>query len=306
VAYPTLLSLCLPRFHGSRVMYYAELLLVGLIWGCTYAMMALGLTLVYGLLRILHVAQATVFTLGAYIGLLAANYTGSMAAAFLTGAVAAGALGPLIYRLVYQPILDRPPFVALVASIGVLIAMEDGFRLIFGPYGLSFERNTWFTTTYGFAGMTVNLVQIWMVIAAVVLLSAFALFATRTRAGVAWRATVSDPPMAESFGISVTGVRYVNFLIASVLAGIAGVLVGLLNNLVEPGMGSVIAYKGLAIIVLGGLGSVPGTLIASLALGVVESYGTVFLDKVLDRDAIAFLFLIIVLMIRPQGLLGKR
>jgi branched-chain amino acid transport system permease protein len=287
-------------------MYYAELLLVGLIWGCTYAMMALGLTLVYGLLRILHVAQATVFTLGAYIGLLAANYSGSLAVAFIAGAIAAGALGPLIYRFVYQPILDRPPFVALVASIGVLIAMEDGFRLLFGPYGLSFEHNTWFTTTYSFAGMTMNLVQIWMVVAAVVLLSAFAIFATRTRAGVAWRATVSDPPMAESFGISVSGVRYVNFLIASVLAGIAGVLVGLLNNLVEPGMGSVIAYKGLAIIVLGGLGSVPGTLVASLALGVVESYGTVFLDKVLDRDAIAFLFLIVVLMIRPQGLLGRR
>ena len=161
-------------------MYYAELLLVGLIWGCTYAMMALGLTLVYGLLRILHVAQATVFTLGAYIGLLAANYTGSMAVAFFAGAIAAGALGPLIYRLVYQPILDRPPFVALVASIGVLIAMEDGFRLLFGPYGLSFEHNTWFTTTYSFAGMTMNLVQVWMVVAAVVLLSAFALFATRS------------------------------------------------------------------------------------------------------------------------------
>jgi branched-chain amino acid transport system permease protein len=82
-------------------------------------------------------------------------------------------------------------------------------------------------------------------------------------------------------------------------------LVGLLNNLVEPGMGGVISYKGLAIIVLGGLGNVPGTLIASLILGVVESYGAVFLDKVMDRDAIAFLFLIAVLMIRPQGLLGK-
>ena len=286
-------------------MYYAELLLVGLVWGCTYAMMALGLTLVYGLLRILHVAQATVFTLGAYVGLLVANHVGSLAAAFVAAALAAGVLGPLIYRLIYQPILDKPPFVALVASIGVLIAMEDGFRLIFGPYGLSFAKNTWFTTAYSFAGMTLNLVQIWMVIAALVLLSAFAVFASRTRAGVAWRATVSDPPIAESFGVNVVRVRYLAFFIASVLAGIAGVLVGLLNNLVEPGMGSVISYKGLAIIVLGGLGNVPGTLVASLVLGVVESYGTVYLDKVMDRDAIAFLFLIIVLMIRPQGLLGK-
>ena len=286
-------------------MYYAELLLVGLVWGCTYALMALGLTLVYGLLRILHVAQATVFTLGAYVGLLVANQTGSLALAFAAAALAAGLLGPLIYRLIYQPILDRPPFVALVASIGVLIAMEDGFRLIFGPYGLSFTHNKWFTTPVTFAGMTLNLVQIWIVLAAVLLLTGFALFASRTRAGVAWRATVSDPAIAESFGVSVIGVRYLNFFIASVLAGVAGVLVGLLNNLVEPGMGGLISYKGLAIIVLGGLGNVPGTLVASLLLGVVESFGTVFLDKVMDRDAIAFLFLILVLMVRPQGLLGK-
>lgn len=285
-------------------MFYLELLLVGLIWGCTYAMMALGLTLVYGLLRILHVAQASVFTLGAYVGLLVANRTDSLALAFVAAAIAAGILGPLIYRLVYQPILDKPPFVALVASIGVLIALEDGFRLVFGPYGLSFAHNTWFTTTYSLAGMPINLVQIWIVVAAVVLLSAFAVFAARTRAGVAWRATVSDPAMAESFGVSVIRVRYLNFFIASVLAAVAGVLVGLLNNLVEPGMGSVISYKGLAIIVLGGLGNVPGTLIASLILGVVESYGTVYLGNLLDRDAMAFLFLIVVLMVRPHGLIG--
>lgn len=286
-------------------MYYLELVLVGLVWGCTYAMMALGLTLVYGLLRILHVAQATVFTLGAYVGLLVANYTGNLAIAFLAAALCAGALGPLIYRLVYQPMLDKPPFVALVASIGLLIAMEDGFRLVFGPYGLSFAKNPWSSTAYGFAGMSLNLVQIWMVLAAVLLLTAFALFAARTRAGVAWRATVSDPAMAESFGVSVAGVRYLSFFIASVLAGIAGVLVGLLNNLVEPGMGGLIGYKGLAIIVLGGLGNVPGTLVASLLLGVIESFGTVYLDKLLDRDAIAFAFLIAILMVRPQGLLGK-
>lgn len=286
-------------------MFYLELLLVGLVWGCTYAMMALGLTLVYGLLRILHVAQATVFTLGAYVGLLVANHTGSLVGAFIAAALAAGLLGPLVYQFIYRPILDKPPFVALVASIGLLIAMEDGFRLLFGPYGLSFAKNTWFTTAVGFGGLSLNLVQVWIAVAAVVLLSLFALFATRTRAGVAWRATVSDPSIAESFGVSVSGVRHTSFLIASVLAGVAGVLVGLLNNLVEPGMGSVISYKGLAIIVLGGLGNVPGTLLASLLLGIVESFGTVYLDKLLDRDAIAFLFLIVVLMIRPQGLLGK-
>jgi len=287
-------------------MYYVELLLVGLVWGCTYALIALGVTLVYGLLRILHVAHATVFTLGAYVGVLTANHFGSLAAAFVAAALVAGALGPAIYRLVYQPILDRPPYVALIASIGVVVAMEDGFRLVFGPYGESFSRGTALTATYAVGGMIVSLVQVCIVVTALVLLAAFSLFATRTRAGVAWRATVSDPAMAASFGVGVRGVRYLCFLIASALAGIAGVLVGLLNGLIEPGMGSVISYKCLAIIVLGGLGNVAGTLVASLMLGVVESYGTVFLDNVLDRDAIAFLFVIVVLLVRPQGLLGQR
>ncbi len=285
-------------------MFALELTVIGLVWGCMYAMMALGLTLVYGLLRILHVAHATIFTLGAYLGLLVANHTGSLAAAFAIAMLVAGLFGPLIYRLIYQPILHRPPYVALIASIGLLVAMEDGFRLLFGPYGLSFAANDWFVTTYTVAGMTINQVQVWIVLAAVILLAAFGVFSVRSRAGVAWRATVSDPAMAASFGIDAIKVRYLNFFIASVLAAVAGVLVGLLNNLVEPGMGGVISYKGLAIIVLGGLGNVPGTLIASLLLGVVESFGTIYLDKVMDRDAIAFLFLIVVLMVRPQGLLG--
>jgi branched-chain amino acid transport system permease protein len=287
-------------------MYYVELAVVGIVWGCTYAMMALGLTLVYGLLRILHIAHATVFTLGAYVGLLTFNAIESLLLAFPAAMLVAGVVGPLIYRLVYEPILHQPPYVALIASIGVLIAMEDGFRIAFGPYGLSFAQNPWFTMTYGAGGITLNLVQLWMVAAAVILISTFALFSSATRAGVAWRATVSDPPIASSFGVDVIRVRYTSFFIASCLAAVAGVLVGLLNNLVEPGMGNIISYKGLAIIVLGGLGNVVGTLVASVVLGVVESFGTVYLDKVLDRDAIAFLFLVVVLMFRPQGLFAAK
>ena len=287
-------------------MYYLELAVVGIVWGCTYAMMALGLTLVYGLLRILHIAHATVFTLGAYIGLLTANMTGSLLLAFPAAMLVAGIVGPLIYRVVYEPILHQPPYIALIASIGLLIAMEDGFRILFGPYGLSFAENPWFTTIYGLGGITLNLVQLWMVAAAVVLISAFALFSTGTRAGVAWRATVSDPPIASSFGVDVIRVRYTSFFIASCLAAVAGVLVGLLNNLVEPGMGNIVSYKGLAIIVLGGLGNVIGTLVASVVLGIVESFGTVYLSDILDRDAIAFLFLVVVLMIRPQGLFAVK
>jgi branched-chain amino acid transport system permease protein len=132
------------------------------------------------------------------------------------------------------------------------------------------------------------------------------LFTTKTRIGIAWRATVSNPKMATSFGVNAIQVRYLNFLIGSALAALAGALIALLNNYVEPTMGFVVSYKALAIIVLGGLGSVRGTLIASFALGLVESFGTILVGKYLDRDALAFLFLIIVLLVRPQGLTGAR
>jgi branched-chain amino acid transport system permease protein len=286
-------------------MYYLDLLLIGLVWGCTYAMMALGLTLVYGLLRILHVAQATVFTLGAYCGLLTANHTGSLLLAFVAAIGSACIAGPLIYRWVYEPLLDRPPFVPLVASIGLLIAMEDGFRLLFGPYGLSFNANPWFATSFALGGVALNAVQLALMVSAVLVIGVLAFVATKTRLGVGLRATVSDPQMAENFGVNPSRVRLVTFVVASALAGIAGLLVGMLNNLVEPGMGGLIAYKGLAIIVLGGLGNVTGTLVASLLFGVIESLGSVTLDKVMDRDAVAFTFMIAVLLIRPHGLLGK-
>lgn len=286
-------------------MYYVDLLVIGLVWGCTYAMMALGLTLVYGLLRILHVAQATVFTLGAYAGLLVANASGSLALAFLAAIAAACVAGVAIYRWVYEPVLDKPPFVPLVASIGLLIAMEDGFRLIFGPYGLSFQSNPWFASMVGVAGIQINMVQVVLVIAAISSIAVLAWVASSTRLGVGLRATVTDPAMAESFGVNRVQVRTATFLMASALAGVSGLLVGMLNNLVEPGMGGLIAYKGLAIIVLGGLGSVPGTLVASVLFGLIESFGTVMLDQVMDRDAVAFLFMLVMLLLRPQGLLGK-
>ncbi len=118
-------------------------------------------------------------------------------------------------------------------------------------------------------------------------------------------ATVTDPGMAESFGVDVLKVRYLNFFIGSALAAAAGSMVALLNNLVEPTMGSVPSYKALAIIVLGGLGNVRGTLIASLIIGILESFGTIYLGDILDRDSIAFAFLIIVLMIKPKGLFAR-
>jgi branched-chain amino acid transport system permease protein len=284
---------------------YLELLIQGLIHGSMYAVIAVGLTLVYGLLRILHVAHAGLFTLGAYLGLLITNATGNLAMGMLVSAVIVGVAGMLMYRLCYQPILDRPPYVALIASIGLFVAMEEIFRLVFGPYGLTY-RNPPLQSQITIMGIHLRAAELGMVVAAVILLGTLSYLSQNTRTGIAWRATVDDPEIAKSFGIDPIKVRYLNFFIGSGLAAVAGIFISLLSNLVEPTMGGVPAYKALAIIVLGGLGSVKGTLAASLLLGVIEAFGTIYIGSILDRDAIAFAFLIVVLMIRPQGLFAGR
>ncbi len=285
-------------------MILIELFVQGLIQGSIYALIAVGLTLVYGLLRILHVAHAGLFTLGGYLGILVTNATGSLALALFVAMLVVGVVGMGIYRFAYQPILQHPPFVALIASIGLYIATEEILRIVFGPYSISFDVPP-LQETIAVGRINLKIAELATFAGAVVLIGGLALLAAKTRMGVAWRATVTMPDMAESFGINIIKVRYINFFIGSALAAAAGVMVALLNNLVEPTSGAVPAYKALAIIVLGGLGSLRGTLIAALALGVFESFGTIYLGAILDRDAIAFAFLILVLMLRPQGLFAR-
>jgi branched-chain amino acid transport system permease protein len=286
-------------------MLFVELIAQGLVQGSIYALIALGLTLVYGLLRILHVAHAALFTLGGYMGVLVTNQTGSLGLAMIVAIAVAGAAGVLMYRLCYEPILHQPPFVALIASIGLFIASEEIYRLVFGAYGLSYA-NPPLQGQVAIGGLRFKHAELVVMAGGALVIAVLALLQRKTRLGIACQATVTDPQMAESFGINLKTVRYVNFFVGSALAGSAGVMVALLNNLVEPTMGSVPSYKALAIIVLGGLGSVPGTLMAALTLGVVEAFGTIYLGNLLDRNAIAFAFLILVLMVRPQGLFARR
>ena len=287
-------------------MYYVDLFVSGITFGCMYAMMAVGLALVYGLLRILHVAHAAVFALGAYITVLVANASGSVALGFVASIALTPLFGIAIYRLLYEPLLSFRPDVPMIASVGLLVFMQDAFRIVFGEQGVTFRRNTLAYTTTDIAGVRLGAIQIAIIVAAIIVFVGLHFFTTRTRIGIGWRATVSRPQIAASFGVDPIRVRYLNFAIGSALAALAGGLVALLNNFVDPSIGNVVSYKALAIIVLGGLGSIRGTLIASLFLGLIEAYGTVLIGNWLDRDAIAFLALIALLMLRPQGFTGLK
>ncbi len=279
-------------------------LLNGLVIGGVYALIALGLTMVYGVLRILHIAHAAVYVLGAYVGLFAFLRLQNLLAAILLAMVVSSLVGVLIYRFVYRPMLSAPRIVPLIASIGLFMAFEDLYRLLFGPYVKSFQAPG-AVSPLRLGTVVVTREQLLILAVTAVLLAIVWMVVARTRIGLGWKAVAQDLETALAMGVNANRVVAFNFLFGSALAATAGVLVGILYNSVYPAMGSMPAYKMLAVVVLGGLGSVPGTVVAALVLGLTETFMVGYVGFILPRDAIAFVALILILLVRPQGLLGK-
>ena len=279
-------------------------LINGFTIGSIYALIALGLTMVYGVLKILHIAHAGVYAMGAYIGLWVYRLVPNLFLAMLAAMFLSGVAGILIERFLYKSMLDKSRIVPLIASIGLFIAMEETFRIVAGPYvkafSVHFRQKPWILGSARISapqmlvfGVTiVLLVLLWWVI-------------TRTRMGKALRAVSMDREMADALGVATEKIILLSFFISSALAGAAGVLVGVFYNSVYPTMGDIPAYKALAIIVLGGMGSIPGTILGAFLIGISETFLIGYVNIPLPRDALAFIVMIAVLMFRPYGLLGK-
>lgn len=273
----------------------------------TYILMAIGLTMVYGVLKVLHIAHAAVYTIGAFLGLLVFTWIGNFWLALAVAMLVSGAIGVLIYRLTYYYMLDAPRTVSLIASIGMFVMFTDLLQkdFLMGPYqkalpaggaGLPAIKTAW-------VSLSPKQVLILLVTAALLVVVYFIL--AHTRIGLGWQAAAMDRDMAAAVGVNLNRVIAFNFFLGSALAGAAGVLVGVYNNSVFATMGDLSSYKAFIIIVLGGMGSLPGTIIASLLLAIVENFLVASIGYVLPRDAIAFLVLILILMFRPHGLLGQ-
>jgi branched-chain amino acid transport system permease protein len=273
----------------------------------TYILMAVGLTMVYGVLKVLHIAQAAVYTIGAFVGLLVFTCVGNFWLALAAAMLISGVIGVLIYRLTYHYMLDAPRTVPLIASIGMFVMFTDLLQkgFLMGPYqkalpaggaGLPAVKTAWFS-------LAPKQLLILVVTAALLVVVYFIL--TRTRIGLGWQAAAMDRDMAAAVGVNLNRVIAFNFFLGSALAGAAGVLVGVYNNSVFATMGDLPSYKAFIIIVLGGMGSLPGTIVASLLLAIVENFLVASIGYVLPRDAIAFLVLILMLMFRPHGLFGQ-
>ena len=276
----------------------------GIAVGSVYALISLGLTMVYGILRILHVAHAGIYTLGAYVGLLAFRLLGDFWLSLLAGMAGAAAAGYLVERFLYTPLLHLPRIAPLIVSIGLFTAMEEGFRIVAGPHTLTYNASIGLGSI-SFGSFQLTETQVLILLVTFGILIFLWAFLTKTRMGLAMRACAMDAETTSSFGANVSAIIAINFLIGSAMAGAAGVLIGVYDNQVWPTMGSIPAYKALAIVVLGGLGNIPGTVLASFIVGLAETFFIGILAIPFPRDAVAFIAMILVLMFKPYGLLGK-
>ena len=278
---------------------FVEQTVNGLAAGSIYALITLGLALVYGILGILHVAHAGIYTVGAYIGYWVYASTGSLLLAIGASMAGCALIGVLVERFIYFPLMKFPPYVPLISSIALFMGMEEFCRLVAGPSVRTFSLSLPFPEIHILSTViSPTLTGIFVISGAIFLF--LWLLTTKTELGLAMRATSQDMSIASSMGINSHMIVDIIFILGSAIAAVAGILVGIYYNEVYP------AYKALALIVVGGLGSVQGAVIASLLLGIAETLLIGYANIPLPRDALAFIAMIIVLMWRPQGLFGKR
>ncbi len=282
-------------------------LLNGIMLGGTYALLALGYTLIFGILRILHIAHGEVFMVGALIGLNLVLLGGvNVYVALLGGAAGAALLGILVERVAIRPLRREgqalPLLAPLISTLGVGLILQDLAVKYYGGRQVRFPE-TIGVVTYRLGPVVVSSVQLVIIATSLLLMVALNLFLRGSFMGKAMRAVAENARTASLLGIDINRVILVTFAIASGLAGVAGVLVGLAYGAISPFMGVEIGLKGFAIIVIGGLGSIVGAMVAGLAIGLVEVLTVGYLASSY-RDAFTFGFMVLVLLLRPQGLFG--
>jgi len=276
--------------------------------GSLYALTAMGATLIYGILGILDIANAGAYLIGAYVGWYIYFGTGSIVLAFVGSMVLVGLLGIVLQRTIYSPILARPrtlSIIPLVAAVGLFTMSSDLVRLICGPNSKSYNFD------FGVTSIEMGKVVIlpaWILIFALtaVLLIVLWVILNKTKLGLAWRATANDQEIARVCGVNTNSAMALSYILGYGFAAAAGIMVGILYNSITPALGEVPSYKMLAIIVLGGLGNPLGTVIAGIVIGLAEVMLSVYTNIPIPKDAIAFVVLIIMLLIKPDGIMGQK
>ena len=307
-----------------------QVIVDGIVLGFMYALIALGYTMVYGVLEFINFAHSEIFVLGAFVGveiLLLLQGAGDLQAlhpAFVlflviaAGTLVSGLAAMGLERIAYRPLQGAPRLVALISAIGASFFLQDGLRLF-----ESLWRNTFYLTypSLDFLDRNVELTEtlvvpvksILVIATALLMLAGLFLFVNRTRVGTAIRAVAQDPETAALMGIPVNRIVALTFFVGGAMGGLAGVLFGLHYSLVNPYSGFVPGIKAFTAAVLGGIGNIPGAMLGGMVLGLLEAFSASYLSLLTDgafgaeyKDVVAFMVLILILIFRPKGLLGEK
>ena len=293
---------------------FLQQLINGLAVGGIYALVALGYTMVYGVLKLINFAHGDIFTIGAYLGmtlLVFGGLSGSMTPVLAVGLVViivfglVALLGVALERVAYRPLRKANRLAAVVSALGASIVFQNAVMLIYGARVYVYPENLIPTLTFNIFGLNVPLMRVIVIVSSLVLMLALYAFINRTRMGTAIRAVAIDQGAARLMGINVDRVISLVFFIGAGLGGVAGVMVGTYYGQIDFTMGWSYGLKAFTAAILGGIGNIPGAMIGGLLLGVIEALGASYLAMAW-KDAIAFLVLILILIIRPTGLLGER
>lgn len=285
---------------------FLEQLVNGLTLGSSYALIALGYTMVYGIIQLINFAHGEIYMFGAFAGLFLVTVLGANIFVALIGAmIFCMLLGVLVEKIAYRPLRGKSSRLsALISAIGVSIFLSTLMALIRGTNTTRYPE-VFTIHTYHIGSLDVSSLQVIILVFSALLMVGLQLMIQKTRIGKAMRACSQDIDASYLMGINVNRVISYTFAIGSALAAAGGVMVGVYYNAVWPYMGMMAGLKAFSAAVLGGIGSIPGAMIGGLTLGVLEILGVAYLSSSY-KDAIAFGILIIVLIIRPQGILGKK
>jgi branched-chain amino acid transport system permease protein len=276
----------------------------GLVTGSAYAILALGFTLVFGVLRVLQFSHPNIFAAGAFVGFaVAVHVTSNLLLILLVSMAGMAVAGLLVERIVLRPLRDEYFLTPAIATIAAGIVIQNLIIAISGPEPVFFPAVI-SPHTYSLAGVDITLTQIVVLAAALAMMVALKWTIDRTRAGRAVRAVAEKPDVAQILGINTRVVAAGTMAVASALAGAAGVLIATLYGTVSPTIDTTFGFKGLVIMVVAGLGSITGAMFVGVALGVIETLASQYISSSY-RDVFPFAILIIVLILRPAGLFGR-
>lgn len=301
---------------SDSLLQFAQQIINGLTLGSIYALIAIGYTMVYGIIGMINFAHGEIYMISAYVGLIVITALGMLGItpiplvlliALFISIIVTSAYGWTVERLAYRPVRGTERLVALISAIGMSIFLQNYMQLSQGARDVAMQpliSGGWrFGDEAGFQ-VYLSYMQIIIAVATVTAMTALTLFIGRSRLGRACRATSEDRNMANLLGINTDRVISLTFVIGAALAAVAGVLVGLYYGVVNPFMGFIVGLKAFTAAVLGGIGSIPGAMLGGVILGLSESFASAYLTTEY-KDVVSFSLLVLVLLFRPTGLLGK-